>query len=90
MAALASTDEVASSLCSASIEWGICIATPANRLPTAPTVTLYHVTRRCAPCLRVVAAASRIRAAAAGQGFSIDRCHRNTIIDGLSPIYGAS
>jgi len=64
MAALATTDEVASSLCSASIEWGICIATPANRLPTAPTVTLRHVTGRCAPRLRVVAAASRIRAAA--------------------------
>jgi len=63
MAALATTDEVASSLCSASIEWGICIATPANRLPTAPTVTLRHVTGRCAPRLRVVAAASRIRAA---------------------------
>ncbi|KAL6257859.1 hypothetical protein P5V15_011524 [Pogonomyrmex californicus] len=43
MAALATTDGVASSLCSGDAERGICIAMPANRAPTAPTVAPRHV-----------------------------------------------
>jgi len=67
MAALTTTDEVASSLCSNNVRWGICIANTANPMPTAPTVGR----ARCAQLLaRGPAAASRIRAVCVRQRLS--------------------
>lgn len=50
MAALATVDGVASSLCSDDVEWGIRIATSANRAPTAPTTSRCHVILRADAC----------------------------------------
>jgi len=62
MAALATVDGPASSLCSDYVEWGSRIATSANRAPTAPTATHRHVTLRADAARRAVPrrAASRV------------------------------
>lgn len=60
MAALATVDRVASSLCSDNVGWGIRIATSANRAPTAPTATRGHVILRADGCARGAHGRSRV------------------------------